>query len=300
MNGRCTGLVASMIAIQACSGDEFEPEEAGEGAVERGPVQLPVDGDPNGLWWDAAAGVLYLADDDGNRILAWTDAGGFGLAGALAPAAADGPGLGQPVLAADGTLVVTRFGGGTAGDVATLAPDGTAAVVPSLDPERRRLGLGAGPDGTLYDSWFVVDGAGVRQGAIGRLDLAGTETPLVESLGKPVGVWVQDGRIFFTDQETAQVQSVALDGSDLQVVAADVPEPDLLCGGPDDTLFTGGAGGEVRQISLGGEVTVFASGFRAARGVAYDAANGRLFVVDHDGDEADGLENFLQILPVDP
>ena len=286
------------LAVSGCAGNADDGGAPGE--VERGPVQLAVDGDPNGLWWDAATETLYLADDDGNRILTWTDAGGFASAGALAAAPADGPGLGQVVRPPDGTLVVTRFGGGTAGDVATLAPDGTAGVVSGLDPERRRLGLTVGPDGALYDSWYVVDGAGVREGAIGKLDLSGAETPIVESLGKPVGVWATDGRLYFTDQEVGQLLSALPDGSDLQVVAADLPEPDLLCGGPGDTLFTGGANGEVRQISLSGEVTLFAPGFREVRGVAYDEKNTRLFLVDHDPDEADGLENFLQILPVDP
>jgi len=37
--------------------------------VERGPVTLTIEGDPNRLWWDDAASTLYVADADGNRIL---------------------------------------------------------------------------------------------------------------------------------------------------------------------------------------------------------------------------------------
>src|SRR5262245_23956371 len=65
--------------------------------VDRGPTRLPLDGDPNGLWWDASSQTLYIADDNGNRILKWTDAAGLGAASDLPPASADGPGLGQLV-----------------------------------------------------------------------------------------------------------------------------------------------------------------------------------------------------------
>lgn len=140
--------------------------------VDRGPTTVAVDGDPNGLWW--ANGALLIADDDDNRVLRWTDADGLGLVGDLPAAAADGAGLGQLVALDDGTIVVTRFGYGTAGDVVTLAPDGTGAVVPHLDVTRRRIGLTRAPDGTLFDGWFTSGDAG-RVGAVSRLDLAGTE-----------------------------------------------------------------------------------------------------------------------------
>ncbi len=55
---------------------------------------------------------------------------------------------------------------------------------------------------------------------------------------------------------------------------AQLPDADLHCVGPNGTIFSGGADGNVRQIDASGNVTVFATGFTAARGVAYDAANG--------------------------
>ena len=113
----------------------------------RGPLAIPVDGDPNGLWW--SDGRLYLADDDNTRILQWTDADGLALVGDLPTAPAEGAGLGQVVRTDSGALVATRFGYGTAGDVVVLEADGTGRIVSGLDPERRRIGLALGPDGSL-------------------------------------------------------------------------------------------------------------------------------------------------------
>ena len=68
-------------------------------AVDRGPTNTPLDADPNGLYWDATSNTLYIADQEGNQILTWTDAGGFGAAIALTSAPAGQTelgGLGYP------------------------------------------------------------------------------------------------------------------------------------------------------------------------------------------------------------
>src|SRR5580700_8567157 len=72
--------------------------------VDRGPKNLPIDGDPEGLWWDSGKGTLFIADNDNNRVLQWTDAGGFGKPIPLPPAPACGPGLGQVIETSDDTL----------------------------------------------------------------------------------------------------------------------------------------------------------------------------------------------------
>ena len=46
---------------------------------------------------------------------------------------------------------------------------------------------------------------------------------------------------------------------------------------PDGTLFFGGSGGKLFQVSPKGEVSVLASGWPKIIGVAYDEANRRLF-----------------------
>lgn len=263
--------------------------------VDRGPTTIAIDGDPNGLWWDGVA--LTIADDDNNRILTWTDADGLGLLSTLPEPSPDGAGLGQPVLTSDGTVVVPRFGYGTAGDVVTLAADGSSAVVPGLDTERRRIGLAVAADGTLYDGWFISGEAG-RVGEVNVLDLAGSETPFLTGLGKPVGVLVVGDTLYVSDQDAGEILATPLRDPGAVEVHAQVEDPDLLGEGPDGSLYTGSSDGSVRQVGTDGSVSTFASGYQEVRGVAYDAANRRLFFVDHDGDDSDGLTNFLQILPV--
>ncbi|HND31633.1 MAG TPA: hypothetical protein PKY30_21220 [Myxococcota bacterium] len=287
-----------ILLLLACTASPPEKESptADDSAilVDRGPTTIPVDGDPNGLWW--ADGKLTIADDDNNRILQWTDSAGIGLVGDLPAAAAEGAGLGQVIVLDDGTHVVPRFGYGTTGDVVTLSAAGVGAVVPGLDVEHRRIGLALGKDEAIYVGWFVSGDAG-RVGAVSRLDLAGTETEVLGNLGKPVGIFVWEEQIYVADQDAGELLVAPLADPAAVQVLAQVEAPDLLCGGPDGSLFTGGAG-EVRQISAEGTVTTLSSGYQSVRGVAYDADHQRLFLVDHDIDDADGTTHFLHIIPV--
>lgn len=285
-------------ATQQTSSDGGDTADTTSLQVDRGPTSLLIDGDPNGLWWDATQGVLYIADDNGNRLLRWTDAG-FQDAILLPNATGDdGPGLGQVVQTADGTLAVTRFGFGTRGDVVTVSPDGQGAVVPNLDPMRRRIGMTVAADGSVYVGWFTGSRTD-RIGGVSRIDLkAGGEVDLdATGLLKVVGVLAGDGVLYVSDQDESRLYSVSTNGGSPQLIGSP-PSADLLTHGPDNTLFTGGKAGEVYQISLAGDVTTVQGGFQEVRGLAYDAANQRLFVVDHDTDESDGFSHRLHILPI--
>ena len=288
-----------VLACAGGAGDKAVEDSQAEVTVDRGPTTIALDADPNGLWWDADEAALYIADDNGNRALRWSDAGGLSLAATFPEAPADGPGLGQLVRLADGALVVTRFGYGTAGDVVFVGADGVSGVVPGLDPERRRIGLTLTDEGTLFDGWYK-SADGTRVGGVSALDLTRGETDLWSDLGKPVGVLAHEGRLWVADQDKLQLLTAPLDDlSDLSLLA-ELDSADLLCAGPMGGVFMGGKDGAVRLISAEGVVEVYASGFQEARGVAYDAQNGRLFVADHDGEEADGLTHRLQIVPVAP
>lgn len=266
--------------------------------VERGPKAIALDGDGNGLWWDAPSQTLYIADDQNNRILKYRDGEGISLAAALPPAPPNGPGLGGLVLLPNGTLVVTRFGGGTYGEVVFVKTDGTGGgVVPNLPRDRRRLGLAVADDGTLYDSYFVRIN-NVNVGSIARLDLSGTETEVVGGLVKPVGVALTGDTMFISDQTANKLYRAPLANLSQLTSAVDVTEPDLLSRGPADSLLSGSRRGSVLQFSSTGGQSVFAGGFQQVRGVAWDEANGRVFAIDHDGDTSNGTTHFLQIIPV--
>lgn len=290
-------LVPLIFFLVGCGESGQNP--ADQGAVERGPQIIEVDGDPNGLWWDDAEQVLYVADDNGNRILSWTDSDGFSLYRELPSAAPEGAGLGQLIRTDDGTIVVTRFGYGTAGDVVFIPSSGKAKIVPDLDVERRRIGLTVAKDGTLFDSWFVRLSTGDRVGAVGELSLDGDEPEVITGLQKPVGVLAMGSSLFVSDQDLGQILKAPQADPGSYKVLATVEQPDLLAAGPDGSLFTGSAGGSVYQITKSGTASVFQSGFQQVRGVAYDPSNRRLFVADHDPDESDGVDHVLHILPVE-
>ncbi|PTL76267.1 hypothetical protein [Vitiosangium sp. GDMCC 1.1324] len=292
---RLTPLVLALLFAHACDKQVDPPPTA---AIERGPKALTLEGDPNGLWWDAPSRTLYIADDQNNRILQWTDAGGVSLVATLPPAPADGAGLGDLVRMPDGTLVVVRFGYGKAGDVVFVKPDGTSGIVPGLKPERRRIGLTLARDGQLYVGYFVRV-SNVNVGSVARLTLDGTEQESIGALQKPVGVTAVGDSLFVSDQLAGKVYRAPLAAPQDYTTLATLPSPDLLAVGPGGSLLTGSREGKVFRIAPSGEVGVLASGYQQPRGLAYDAENKRLFIADHDGDTSNGATHFLQIIPVE-
>ncbi|ATB37741.1 hypothetical protein CYFUS_003166 [Cystobacter fuscus] len=292
-------LAMCLLSLYACAPPAPTPSGPDPSApIERGPKAISLDGDPNGLFWDAAGKTLYIADDQNNRVLKWTDAGGISLVAQLPPAPGNGPGLGDLVRMPDGTIVVVRFGGGTAGDVVFIRPDGTTGTVPGLKPERRRIGLTLAPDGQLYVAYFVrVNNANV--GSVARLTLEGTEQEVIGALQKPVGVTVMGDSLFVSDQLAGKVYRAPLASPQDYTTHAALPSPDLLAVGPRGSLLTGSREGKVFSIAPSGEVSVLASGYQQPRGLAYDAENQRLFIADHDGDDSNGATYFLRIIPVE-
>ncbi len=295
---RWLAILALTLSCSSCSSSPAPANDGGADASDAALVPtnttIALDGDANGLYWDATTSTLFIADDGNNRILTYTDSAGVTKLVDLPPASASGPGLGQLIPLPDGSLLVTRFGYGTAGDVVQIMPDATTKIVSGLDPTRRRIGLASADDGSIFDTYFVKNGT-AYVGSVAKLSLAGTETDVATSLQKPVGVLVVGGTLFFDDQSTNTLYSTpeATPGAPAQF--AQLPDADLLCVGPNGTIFSGGADGNVRQIDASGAVTVFATGFTAARGVAYDAANHRLFIANHVG--ASG-PNTVEVRPV--
>ncbi|RKG76760.1 YncE family protein [Corallococcus terminator] len=289
-------LLGMTLAAVGCSSPQ-EVVTPDEETVERGPKTIAVDGDPNGLWWDAQSATLFMADDENNRVLRYRDGEGISLVADLPVTSADSPGLGALARLTDGTLVVVRFGGGTAGDVVYVRPDGTSAVVPNLLPERRRIGITVTADGQLLDGYFVRNN-NVNVGSVARLTLEGTEQEVVGALQKPVGVLAVGDTLFISDQLAGKVYRSPLSNPSQIVPFATLSSPDLLAQGPGDTLLTGSRDGTVLSIRPSGEVSVLAGGFQQPHGIAYDAKNQRIFVADHDGDPTNGTTHTLRILPI--
>lgn len=286
--------LAVSVLVGACAASPAAPQRP----LAPSPVTIAVEGDPNGIFWDALEHRLLVADDDGNRILSWTDAAGFSVLRELS-GAEQKAGLGQLVRLPDGTIVVARFGRGADGDVIVVPPGAAPHDVPGLDPARRRIGLAVAPDGVVYGAWFIKQGNESRIGAVSELSLEGGEREVITGLEKPIGVLATAESLFVSDQRRGQILIAPRTVPAHATVFASLPQPDLLAAGPEGSLFCGSATGGLYRVSAGGEVTRLGGSYRQVRGVAYDAEGRRLFVVDHDPDASDGIAHRLHILPVD-
>lgn len=245
-------------------------------------VVVALSGGANAVLWDAASSTLYLTDNNAGSLLTWTDAGGIQTVGTFPPASA-GISLGGIVKRGDGTTLVASFGFGTQGTVFAMAPDGTSKALTGLDPERRRVGLSQDANGALYSTYFVGGGHHTPTGGVVAIQIAGdaaTETELAGSFKKLVGLVATPTALFVADQTQKIVFKIAVPGHAVSQLAS-VPDVDLLAMMPNGDLLTGGRGGISRITQAGAVTTLPNTGFEQVRGLAYDPARKRLFILDH-------------------
>lgn len=297
MRTSSTSLLCALtsLALVACSGARREPTPPPNAAQAGTPDCIPIDGDPNGLYWDAQSQALLIADTKGGRILKWTEAGGV-VPFVVLPDTAKGGGLGQLVRSAEGDVLVTLLGTSSTGGVARITPSGEVSVVPELAPERRRIGLTVAPDGRVFDTWFTRNEQHEGDGGVSELDVDGGETDLVAGLKKPVGVLALGDTLFVSDQKQNQILQAPLADPAKLTPLAGVEQPDLLAAGPDGAIFVGSRKGGVQRIERSGTVSPALPSAQQVRGVAYDPDKRRLFAAEHDGDAKDGVTNALCIL----
>ena len=175
-----------------------------------------------------------------------------------------------------------------------------------MDATRRRIGITTAPGGALIEGWFIRGGTG----SISQLSVtggAGSERELVTGLGKPVGLAVAGDQLFVSDQNTAQVLVYSLAVVRAQPATAAAGKVlatfttadglDLMTAASDGTLYLGGTGGKLFQISPSGAVKTLASGWPAIRGVALDERNRRLFAAVVGAQASD--PSSIRIVPLD-
>jgi len=247
---------------------------------------IPLAGGGNALWWDAASATLYLTDSNASALIAWTEAGGLTPV-ATVPAGTAGVSLGGVVRRADGTTIVANFGFGTQGGLFAIAADHTVTALTGLEPSRRRVGL-AQDGGALYSAYFVGGRGQASVGGVARVTITGgaaSETEIAGAstsagFGKIVGVVATPGAVFVADQTEKVIWKLALPGFAVSKLAS-VPSADLLAILPDGDLLTGG-GPAISRITQAGVVsTLPGAAFEQVRGLAYDPAGQRLFILDH-------------------
>jgi hypothetical protein len=295
------------IALGACGSTPAQPVAARAPAdthhADPAPAPAPADivvplaGGANALLWEAASSTLYLTDNNADALVRWTDAGGLETVGALPPDSA-GISLGAIVKREDGTMLVASFGFGTRGTVFAMAADHTSSALTGLDGKRRRVGLAQDEHGALYSAYFVGGGGKVPVGGIATLTIAGnaaTETEIAGPFKKLVGLVATPTALFVSDQTQKVIFKIALPGFAVSQLAS-LPAVDLLATMPDGDLLTGG-GPTISRITQRGTVTTLpGAGFAQVRGLAYDAAGKRLFVIDHS--TTVGVPDKLHIVPL--
>lgn len=299
-----------VIALGGCGSNAATPVEARPPAAAPATASLApaaevvvtLAGSANALLWDVASATLYLTDSNTDSLVQWTDAGGLQPVGNFPPAVA-GISLGGIVKRADGTTLVTSFGFGKEGTVFLMTADRTSRALTGLDPVRRRVGLAQDPGGVLYTAYFVGGRGATPIGGVATVAIEGTAATEIEIAGasttaglqKVVGIVATPAAVFIADQSQNTIFKIAVPGHAVSPLAT-LPKVDLLMMLPGGDLLTGG-GPEISRITQAGGVTTLpAHGFEQVRGLAYDPAGKRLFVVDHSA--TPGRPDRLHLVPL--
>jgi len=115
----------------------------GSAQVVSAPQRVTLDARANGIAIRPADGTIFITDDKTNSVLASADGKNFKPFASIPAAAGQANALSQVSIADTGSLLLGRFGFGTAGAVFDIAADGSASILSGPDPMRRRLGLAA-------------------------------------------------------------------------------------------------------------------------------------------------------------
>jgi hypothetical protein len=307
--------------------DTGSSSDAGDAAtVDRGPTVIPFSGDPAGLFWEyGTKGGLYIADQQSDVIIKWTDAAGFGTTWVLPQPQNAGSSLGQLVRELDGTMFVPRAGVGADNTVlwvTNIGDAGDLSLSPgaTLDPTVTRSGFTLLPDNTTIDTFFQNDGGG-DFGLVNTLGTPPNEKKLVSGLPRPLAVVYNETRLYIADGDLNEVIAISQtggtflgdgggggDGGDAGDAGADagqhgrvfaaIDQPSFACAGADGDLFVTTISGTVNRITSAGVVSVVAMGLKELRGIAFDGAAKRVFVAEHDPADA-GAQNTIRIYPID-
>lgn len=146
-------------------------------------------------------------------------------------------------------------------------------------------GMGAGEGGGV--AIVAITGSAATE-----TEIAGGSTGA--DFHKLVGIVAAPGAVFVSDQSQKLIYKIAVPGFAVSRLA-EVPAVDLLAILPNGDLLTGG-GSTISRITQDGHVTALPfTGFEQVRGLAYDPAGKRLFVINHS--KTVGVPDKLHILP---
>lgn len=240
------------------------------------PHAIEVPADPNGLAYDAGDDTLYVADGAG-AVLA-IEHGHSRRIATIATAGCTTNELGGIAVAPGGTLYVARLGHGHAGAILRVTRRGAVTELPGLSSDVWRLGVVHDPgERALYTTQYDKTAAGPCDGAVIRIDLStGEIEPVVDGLGKPVGVAKLGATLLITDARRRAVICAELTHRGARCTEIPLGErPDSIAAcGVDSAVLTSyrsDAGvGSVHRLWLDGTIETVATGAWEPRGVASD------------------------------
>jgi len=128
-----TLTAAAVIALSGCSSAQ----------IVSAPQRVTLDARANGIAIRPADGTIFITDDKTNSVLSSADGKTFTPFAAIPAVTDQGNALSQVSTADTGSLLVGRFGFGTAGAVFDISSNGSVSPLSGTDPTRRRLGLAA-------------------------------------------------------------------------------------------------------------------------------------------------------------
>jgi hypothetical protein len=272
------------------------------------PRRIAVDARPNGIAVRPADGAVFITDDKTNAILSSNNGDTFTPFAQVPPVAGQPASLSQIAFTDSGSLLAERFGFGSASAIFEISGTGPATAFTGIDPARRRLGLIPIGDGQVLSSWFVKVGAAPPQGGVSLVVYdpsthAARERILLAGLGKPVGMAVSGDALFIADQQNNVVIKASLAalsshaGPRMPIATlAHIDGPDLMAIDANGALYTKCNATGLCRIAPDGTVSVIASDFQDARGVAVDAAHSRLFAIDRA--HSAGGQSYVRIFPL--
>jgi len=273
---------AAVITLSGC----------GSTQVASTPQRISLDARANGIAIRPSDGTVFITDDKTNSVLSSDDGTTFKPFASIAPVAGQANALSQVSMADDGSLLVGRFGFGTAGAVFDIDANRSVSILSGPDPVRRRLGLAAIGMGKILSTWFLKNGNSPATGGLSLITYdvsthAASEHNLLTGLAKPVGVAVQGDAVFISDQTDNMILKTSLSGllnhaqaGGLNTTVIKINGPDLLSIDSNGTLYTKCNSTAVCRINPDESVTVIATDFEDARGVAVDLAHHLLYVID--------------------
>jgi hypothetical protein len=273
---------AAVIALSGCSSAQ----------IASAPQRVTLDARANGIAIRPVDGTIFITDDKTNSVLSSADGKAFKPFAAIPVVTDQGNALSQVSIADGASLLVGRFGFGTASAVFEVEANGSVSPLSGTDPMRRRLGLVALGAGKILSTWFVKNGNSPATGGLSLITYdtsthAASEHNLLTGLAKPVGIAVQGDTVFISDQADNMILKTTLSGlinhaqpGGLNTAVIKINGPDLLSIDSNGALYTKCNSTAVCRISPDESVAVIANDFEDARGVAVDPAHHVLYVID--------------------